>query len=62
MLKTGKFWFKWVGDVWEEYCSHTVNLNEHTFIIWDARNKSHTWKVYYFDDTPPEYECGKSIS
>ena len=37
-------------------------MNEHTFIVWDANNKSHTWKVYYFDDNPPEYEYGIFIS
>ena len=40
--KTNKFWSKWVDDVWEENCSHAVNLNsvkdlydmnEHTLII-----------------------------
>ena len=25
--KTGKFWSKWVDDVWEENYSHAVNLN-----------------------------------
>ena len=55
-----------MDDVWEENCSHAINLNlvkdlydmnEHTFIVWDANNKSHTWKVYYFDNKPTEYEC-----
>ena len=48
-------------------CSHAVNqnfvkvlydMNEHTFISLDASNKSHTWTVSYFDDKPPECECG----
>ena len=69
--KTGNFWSKWVDDVWEENCSHAVNLNsvkdlydmnDHTFIVWDANNKSNTWRVYYFDDKPPECECGIFIS
>ena len=71
MLKNGNFWSKWVDGVWDENCSHTVNLNsvkylfdinEHTFIVWDANNKSDTWKVYYFDDTPPECEYGIFVS
>ena len=49
--KTGNFWSRWVDDIWEENCSHTVNLNsvkdlydmnEYTFIVWDASNKSYT--------------------
>ena len=61
------FLSKWVDNVWEENCSHAVNLNyvkdlydmhKYTFIVWDTSNKTHTWKVYYFDDKPPEYECG----
>ena len=60
-----------MDNIWDENCSHTVNLNsvkdlfvinEHTFILWDANNKSHTWKVYYFDDELPECECGIFIS
>ena len=56
LKKTGKLLSKWVDDVWKENCSHAVNLNsvkdlyemnEHTFIVWDVINKSHTWKVYY---------------
>ena len=51
-----------MDNVWDENCSHAVNLNsvkvlfeinEHTFIVRDANNKSDTWKVYYFDDKPP---------
>ena len=50
-MKTGNFWSKWVDDIWEENCSHAVNLNsvkdlydmnDHTFIVWDANNKSNT--------------------
>ena len=37
-------------------------MNDHTFIVWDASNKSHTWKVYYIDNTPLECECGIRIS
>ena len=37
-------------------------MNDHTFIIWDANNKSNKWRVYYFDDKPPECECGICIS
>ena len=37
-------------------------MNDHTFIVWDANNKSNTWRVYYFDDKPPEYECGIFLS
>ena len=71
MLKTGKFWSKQVDNVWEENRFHIVNLNsvkdvfvinEHTFIVWDANNKSDACKVYYFDDKPPECECGIFIS
>ena len=60
-----------MDDVWEENCSHDVNINlvkdlydmnEHTFIVWDTNNKSHTWKVYYFNNKPPEYECCIFIS
>ena len=67
MLKSGKFWSTWVDNVWDENCSHAVNLNyirvlfdvnEHTFIVWYANNKSNTWKVNYFDDNPPKCECG----
>ena len=70
-IKTGNFWSKWVDDIWEENCSHAVNLNsvedlydlnDHTFIVWDTNNKSNTWRIYYFDDKPPEYECGIFIS
>ena len=52
--KTGKFWSKRVDNFWEENYSHAVHLNsvkdlygmnEHTFIVWDANNKSHTWKL-----------------
>ena len=69
--KNGKFWSKWVDNVWDENCFHAVNLNsvkhlfdinEHIFIVWDANNKSDTWKVYYFDDKTPECECGIFIS
>ena len=40
--KTSNFWSNWVDDIWEENCSHTVNLNyvkdlydmnDHTFIV-----------------------------
>ena len=60
--KTGNFSSKWVNDAWEEKCSHAVNLNyvkglydinNHTFVVWDANNKSNTWRVYYSDDKPP---------
>ena len=70
-IKTGNFWSKWVDDIWEENCTHAVNLNslkdltdmnDHTFIVWDANNKSVTWKVIYFDDKPPECECGIFLS
>ena len=37
-------------------------MNEYTFIVCDASNKSHTWKVYCFDDKLPECECGIFIS
>ena len=37
-------------------------MNDHTFIVCDASNKSYTWKVYYFDEKPPECECGIFIS
>ena len=56
---------------WDDNCSHVVNLNfvkdlyeinEHTFIVWDANNKSDTWKLYYFDDIHPQCECGEFIS
>ena len=70
-ITTGNFWSKWVDDLWEGNCSHVVNLkyvkdlydmNDHTFIVWDANNKSNTWRVYYFDDKPPECECEIFIS
>ena len=69
--KTGNFEPKGVDGVWEENCSCVVNLNpvkdlydmnNHTFLVWDANNNSNTWRVYYFDDTPPECECGIFIS
>ena len=62
--KYGKFWSKWVDNIWDENCSYAFNLNfvkdlfdidEHTFIVLDTNNKSNTWKVYYFDDKPHEY-------
>ena len=40
-----------MDNVWDENCSHAVNLNslkdlfdinEHTFIVWDTNNKSDT--------------------
>ena len=49
--KTGKFWSKWVENVWDDNCSHDVNvnsvkdlydINEHPFIVWDANNKFDT--------------------
>ena len=49
--KTGKFWSKWVENVWDDNCSHDVNVNsvkdlydiiEHPFIVWDAINKFYT--------------------
>ena len=64
MVKFGKFWSKWVDNVWDEYYSHSVNLNsvkdfvdinEHTFVVWNTNNNSDTWKVYYIDDEPHEY-------
>ena len=70
-IKTGNFWSKWVDDIWEDNCSHAVNLNsvkdlhdmnDHTSIVWNANNKSNTWRVFYFDDKPPECECGISLS
>ena len=69
--KNGKFWSKWVDNVWDENCFHAVifnsvkylfDINEHPFIVWDANNKPDTWNVYYFDDKPPECECGIFIS
>ena len=60
-----------MDNAWDEICSHAVNLNsvkylfnnnEHTFILWDANNKSDRWKEYYFDNNPPECECGIFIS
>ena len=38
------------------------DINEYTFIVWDANGKSDTWKVYYFDNKPPECESGIFIS
>ena len=70
-INTGNFWSKWVENVWDENCSHAVNLNsvkdlydmnDHTYIVWDANNISNTWRVYYFDDKPPECECGIFLS
>ena len=37
-------------------------MNVHIFIVWDANNKSNIWRVYYFDDKPPECECGILLS
>ena len=37
-----------------------ILINEHTFIVWDANDKSDTWKVYYVDDKA--LECGIFIS
>ena len=60
-----------MDNVWDENCSHTVilnsvkvlfEINEHTFIVWDANNKLDTSKVYYLDDKPHEYKCGIFIS
>ena len=70
-IKTGNFWSKRVDDIWEENCTHAVNLNslkdltdmnDHTFIVWDANNNSNTWRVYYFDDKLPTCECGIFLS
>ena len=70
-IKTSNFQSKWVDDVWEENCSHAVNLNSvkdlydingHTFIVWDTNNESNTWRFYQFDDKPLECECGIFIS
>ena len=33
---------------------YLYDMNEHTFIDWDASNKVHRWRVYYLDDKPPE--------
>ena len=37
-------------------------MNEHTFIVLDSSNTSHTWKVYYFEDKLPECEYRICIS
>ena len=69
--KTGNFQSKWVDNVWEANCSHALNLNsvkdlydmnDHTFIVCDASNKSNTWRFYYFHDKTPECECRIFIS
>ena len=60
-----------LDNIWAEIFFHAVNLNsikdlfdinDHTFIVWDANNNSDTWKVYYFDDKPPECEFDIFIS
>ena len=60
--KTSNIWSRWVDDVWEENCPHVVDLNyikdlydmnNHSFIVWGANNKSNTLRVYYFDDKSP---------
>ena len=38
------------------------DVNEQTFIVWDAHNKYDKWKVYHFDDKPPECESAIIIS
>ena len=62
VTKISNFWSKWVNDIGEENCSYAVNLNfvkdlydmnNHISIVWDANNKSNTWRVYYFDNKPP---------
>ena len=64
MLKHCNFYLKWVDNAWDENYSHAVNLNyvkdffninEHTFIVWDANNKFDMSKVYYFVDKSPEF-------
>ena len=37
-------------------------MNEHSLVVWNVNNKSHTWKLYYFDVKTPEYECVILIS
>ena len=60
-----------LDNIWAEIVFHAVNLNsikdlfdinDHTFIVWDANNNSDTWKVYYFDDKQPECEFDIFIS
>ena len=53
-----------MDNVWDENYSHSVNLNsvkdfvdinEHTFVVWNTNNNSDTLTVYYIDDEPHEY-------
>ena len=35
-----------------------IDINQNIFIIWDDNDNNETWKVYYYVDKPPEFECG----
>ena len=39
-----------------------IDINQNIFIIWDGNDNNETWKVYYYVDKPPEFECGVFIS
>ena len=56
-----------MDKVWNESCEHAMNLNfcfklvdanQNTFIIWDGNLNNDTWKVMYYEDIPPDCECG----
>ena len=65
------YWSKWVDKVWDENCEHAMNLNfcfvltdfnQNTLIIWDGNLNNNTWKVVYYEDRAPKYECGIFVS
>ena len=63
----GRYWSKQVDEVCDENYEHAINLNvsfelidvnQNKFIIWDGHSNNETWKIMYYDDKPPECECG----
>ena len=60
---SGRYWSKWVDKVWDENCTHTMNLNfsfsfeltyinQNVFVIWDGNSNDNKWKVMYYEDRP----------
>ena len=68
---SNRYWSKQVDKVWDENYEHAINLNfsfeitdvnQNTFIIWDGNSNNDTWKIMYYEDRPPEFECGIFLS
>ena len=64
---TSIFWSKWVDKVWDENGAYAINLNyymkvtdinQKIFVIWGSNFINWTWTDFYYEDLPPECECG----